>query len=260
VYHLELMRHVAITKFDNGERLTRDDIVVEEYPLSIRVNGHKTASLLCSPSALRELVLGFLLSEGVIHGHDELTALQIDEERSVAEVTLVDQSIVPLQEQERTRSTGCGKGAIYLDVLTTCRRNDSPVSFSAESILDLSQRFNKQSDLFFSTGGVHSAALCSQEDMLFFYEDVGRHNAVDKIIGAADLTETGLNDKLLLCSGRISSEMLIKAAKRDIPLVVSRSAPTALAVELAQRLNITLVGFVRGPRMNIYSASHRITI
>lgn len=257
---MELMRHVAITKLDNGEMLIIDDLIVEEYPLSIRVNGQKTASLLCSPGALRELVIGFLLSDGVIKDHHEIASLQIDEERSIADVALLDRSIAPLEEHQRTHSTGCGKGAIYLDVLTTCRRNDSPVSFSARSILDLSQRFNKQSDLFFNTGGVHSAALCDQNDILFFHEDVGRHNAVDKVIGAADLAGTALKDKLLLCSGRISSEMLIKAAKQDIPVVVSRSAPTALAVELAERLNMTLVGFVRGPRMNIYSASQRITI
>lgn len=257
---MERTQQIQITKLDRGEFFATEDMVVEEYPLTIKVNGHRTASLLCSPDALEPLVFGFLLSEGVICSHSEVASLSIDEERSIAEVELIDRGIVPLQEQERSRSSGCGKGAIYLDVVTTCKKSESSVRFSAQSILDLSQEFNKISELFLSTGGVHSAAASDGRELLFFHEDIGRHNAVDKVIGAANLANVDLGDKMLLCSGRISSEMLIKAAKRSIPVVVSRSAPTSLAVELAQRLNVTLIGFARGSRMNIYSAAERVSL
>ncbi len=257
---MHLTQQFQITRYDRGEVIVKDDLVVEEYPLTIKVNGHRTAAVLCSPDALEPLVLGFLLSEGVVKSHREVASLSIDEEESIAEVELLDRSYVPLQDQERTRSSGCGKGAIYLDVVTTCKRNESPVRFSARSILDLSNEFNKESELFLATGGVHSAAIANGEELLFFHEDIGRHNAVDKVIGAADLGGVDIGDKMLLCSGRISSEMLIKAAKRSIPVVVSRSAPTGLAVELALRLKVTLIGFARGAKMNIYSAPERVVV
>jgi FdhD protein len=113
--------------------------------------------------------------------------------------------------------------------------------------------------LFKATGGVHSAALADNEMLLYFYEDIGRHNAVDKIIGECLLNGTATDDKALFTSGRISSEIMLKAAKLKIQLIVSRAAPTSLSVELAEALNITLVGFVRGRRMNIYSHPWRIT-
>ncbi len=255
---MHLTQQIPITRYDRGEVIVKDDLVVEEYPLTIKINGHRTAALLCSPDALEPLVLGFLLSEGVVKSHSEIASLTIDEEKSIADVELLDRGYVPLQEHERARSSGCGKGAIYLNVVTTCKKNESSSQFTAQEILDLSNEFNKESDLFLATGGVHSAAIASSEGLLFFHEDIGRHNAVDKVIGAADLADVDLSDKLLLCSGRISSEMLIKAAKRSIPVVVSRSAPTGLAVELALRLNITLIGFARGAKMNIYSAVERV--
>jgi len=105
---------------------------------------------------------------------------------------------------------------------------------------------------------VHSGAICSTAEILLFHEDIGRHSAVDKLLGEALAKRLNLADKLLLTSGRLSSEILLKAAKQSIPIIVSRSAPTALAIELALRLNVTLVGFARGNRMNIYSGAGRI--
>jgi len=120
--------------------------------------------------------------------------------------------------------------------------------------------FNKRSELFLNTGGVHSVALGTDEGILLFHEDVGRHNAMDKTIGEASLKNIELFDKTVLTSGRVSSEMLIKAAKGQIPVIVSRSAPTDLAVELANNLGITIIGFARGQRMNIYSNPGRVKL
>ena len=116
----------------------------------------------------------------------------------------------------------------------------------------------KKALLFKTTGGVHSAALADSEKLLYFHEDIGRHNAVDKIIGECLLNSTTTDDKGLFTSGRLSSEILLKAAKLKIQLIVSRAAPTSLSIELAETLNITLIGFVRGRRMNIYSHPWRI--
>ncbi len=127
-----------------------------------------------------------------------------------------------------------------------------PIEIS--SIKELVKDFNKKSQLFVKTGGVHSCALCSIQEILIFQEDIGRHNALDKVFGKALMDDISTRDKIILTSGRISSEILIKAAKRQIPVIVSRSAPTSLSVEMANKLNITLIGFARGGgKMNIYS-------
>ena len=113
--------------------------------------------------------------------------------------------------------------------------------------------FSKKSELFLSTGGVHSCALCDRNNIILFEEDVGRHNALDKILGEALLNDICLEDKIIVTSGRVSSEMVIKVIKRKIPILASRSAPTNIAVDIANGFNLTLIGFARSGRMNIYS-------
>jgi len=211
---------------------------------------------MCTPAAIEYLVLGYLLASGVIHALDNVSGIEVDESNLIAEVSLA----VPfsLDAREKALTTGCGKGEIYLEVLQSCRRNETAMLVGAEDLLSLVSHFNKSSRLFQETGGVHSGAICSTEETLLFHEDIGRHNAVDKLLGEALAKRLNLADKLLLTSGRLSFEILLKAAKQSIPIIVSRSAPTALTIELAERLNVTLVGFARGNRMNIYSGAGRI--
>jgi FdhD protein len=253
--HLIGTKQVIIRKIGGLESCYEDDLVVEEVPLSIRINGLKLATLMCTPTALEHLVRGYLLTSGVIKGIEDVISIQIGEQDSVAIVTLTE--FAPSQ-QDRAVTSGCGKGEIYLQVIQSCRYNESQVRTSAEELLKQVAAFNKMSALFLRTGGVHSAAIASSEGILLFHEDIGRHNAVDKLIGEAVSQRIALEDKTLITSGRVSSEIMLKAARLDIPVIVSRSAPTAFAVELAERLNITLIGFARGNRMNVYAAETRI--
>jgi FdhD protein len=119
--------------------------------------------------------------------------------------------------------------------------------------------FQERSDVFKATGGVHSAALCDTNSILLFTEDIGRHNAIDKIFGGCLLEDIPLNDRAMMTSGRVSSEILLKVARRNIPILISKSAPTDVAVKLADNWGITLVGFVRGTKMNVYANSQRVT-
>ncbi len=256
---MQATSEVKATRVEQATRIETAELVVEECPLTIMVNGHRSISLLCSPRDLEALVIGLLLAEGTIATYTDVASFHLDAETLIADVWLRDREVIPVQPGERSRASGCGLGAIYLDVINTCSPNQSSIHFTSEQVLALSQKFNKMSEIFLSTGGVHSAALCEARDILVFHEDIGRHNAVDKVVGSAAVQGLALADKLLLCSGRISSEMLVKAAKQSIPVVVSRSAPTRLAIDLASRLNITLVGFARGARMNIYTHAERIT-
>ncbi|MCK5427578.1 MAG: formate dehydrogenase accessory sulfurtransferase FdhD, partial [Thermodesulfovibrionia bacterium] len=118
--------------------------------------------------------------------------------------------------------------------------------------------FQKKSELFRSTGGVHSAALCDAHEMLVFAEDIGRHNAVDKVIGYAFLENIPMQNKILLLSGRLSSEIINKAVRAKVPLLISRAAPTDIAVETAKKYNLTLIGFLRGQKLNVYSNPQRL--
>ena len=123
-----------------------------------------------------------------------------------------------------------------------------------------SRMLQEKAELFRITGGIHSAALCTPEGVVYFCEDIGRHNAVDKIIGLCLKNSVTIEDKILVTSGRISSEILVKTAKLGIPILISRAAPTTLSIELADKLGITLIGFVRGRRFNVYCHTDRVTI
>lgn len=241
-----------------GELINEEeDILVIEYPFTIFLNDKEIITLLCTPKSLKELAVGFLYSEGFIDNLSNIEKIYIDEEKGIAYVYVNEiNEFAERFQGKRTITSGCGKGTLFYNVLDSfkSKRIEKPLDIKVEEISNLMKNFNKKSELFLKTGGVHSCALCTKSDILIFEEDIGRHNALDKILGRAFLDSMNLSDKFVLTSGRISSEMLIKVAKRGIPLIVSRSAPTSLSVELAKKLNITLIGFARGEKMNIYSS------
>ena len=253
---MSVCEQLHIRRIGPAQDLDAVESVVTESPLSIRINDSHLSTLMCTPLDLDYLVTGYLLSAGVIDSADDIDATRINVPDGIAAVR------VPGYDSDGMPAgalvSGCGRGEIYLDVISHCTRNDNDSKYSASELLGQMSVFNKSSELFLATGGVHSAALSTGKEIIFMHEDIGRHNAVDKVIGHAACSGVSLSDKVLLTSGRLSSEILIKAAKRGLPVVVSRSAPTTLAVELATRLNITLIGFARGNRMNIYAGESRI--
>ena len=234
-----------------------EDIVILEYPFTIFIDDEEIITLLCSPISLKYLAIGFLHSEGFIEDYSAINNIQIDEEYGRAYIKLnIRKKFNEKLQGKRTITSGCGKGTVFYNVLDSfkSKKINSNVEIIPSQIVDLMRRFNSESELFHSTGGVHACAVCFNDDIIYFEEDIGRHNALDKVLGKALFYNIDLSDKVILTSGRISSEMLIKAAKRGVPVVVSRSAPTSLAIDMARDLNITLVGFVRGEKMNIYSS------
>lgn len=260
---MELTRDINIIRYDNGTISNIDDIVVKEYALTIIVDGEEFITLLCTPASLDCLTVGFLLSESIIKSCNDIKRIRVDEDRGISEVITFESSTIAKRlSGKRTMTTGCGKGSTFYNAVDSisCRKVTGEIEIRGKELLELMKEFNKRSELFQNTGGVHSVALASPSGILLFHEDVGRHNAMDKVIGEAGLKALGLTDKLVLTSGRISSEMLIKATKAQIPIIISRSAPTDLAVELAAQLGITVIGFARGQRMNIYSNAGRIKL
>ncbi|HZK25463.1 MAG TPA: formate dehydrogenase accessory sulfurtransferase FdhD [Oscillospiraceae bacterium] len=247
----------------NGERQESfDDPVVREVPLTIYLNGQEFVTLLYTPELPEMLAVGFLRSEGLIRDYRDIISLRYDEQQSFIFVETEGSKLTEKLYGKRTITSGCGKGTVFYSVLDALKSSpvQSDFSLSVFQVLQLMKQLQVRAELFKLTGGLHSAALCSAEEILYFCEDIGRHNAVDKLIGLCLKQKISLADKVLVSSGRISSEILVKTAKLGIPVLVSRAAPTTLSIELAENLGITLIGFARGRHCNIYSHQRRVLI
>ena len=235
--------------------------VVRESPLTIFLNNQELVTLLCSPTDLRYLVVGFLLSEGLIEGKGDIKNLIVDDQRGVVRVdTKEEKESANELIFKRFITSGCGRGTSFYSAADVQGQTkiESQIKISALEVFSLVKQFQHYSKIYRITGGVHSAALCDATNILVFADDIGRHNAIDKILGQCLLDDMPTGEHIIVTSGRISSEILLKVAKRDIPIIISKSAPTNLAVRLANDLGITLIGFVRGKRMNAYTNDWRI--
>lgn len=240
---------------------TVDDYLVEEYPLTIFLAGEELVTLLCTPKDLKELAIGFLHGEGFIKGREDIISWRLEKEKGLVEVEIREpDSIAKKLYRKRIIPTGCGKGNVFFSAIDAleCKKIASDVIIKEDAIYRLLKQILHSSQIFQMTGAVHTVALCNPEEILALAEDVARHNAVDKLVGYCLLNNISPKDKVIISTGRISSEMLSKVAKLEIPILISKSAPTSLAVEMAEKLGITLVGFVRGRRMNVYSHHQRI--
>lgn len=243
-----------------------DEVALEE-PLEIRVRGRAVSVTMRTPGDDEELAAGFLLSEGIIHRPEDvikIEACERNEQGNLINVQLAPLVAVDFKKLTRhvfaSSSCGlCGKATIEA-IRGQFLRCQSDVVVEAATIFGLPEKMRRAQETFSRTGGLHAAALFdSSGELLVLREDVGRHNAVDKVLGHALLNGfSSLDRAMLLVSGRTSFEILQKALSARIPIVAAVSAPSSLAVEFAADNGQTLVGFLRGDRMNVYSHPHRI--
>lgn len=249
-----------VERLESGKREEVTDRVIAEYPLTIFVNRRELVTLLCTPQYLEALAVGYLHAEGFLENREAIAGMRLDDSRGVVEVTL-GKEWKPAEAlfARRTITTGCGRGTVFYnatDPLTT-RPVQSGMRVAAGEVSRLATLVQKEVPLFRATGGAHCAVLAG-DGFFLLREDIGRHNAVDKVAGECLLQGWDTGDKILFTTGRVSSEMLLKAARLGVPVVASRSAPTDLAVRLADELRIALVGFARGSRLNVYAHGWRI--
>jgi len=237
------------------------DSVASELPITLTVNSLQIVTLLCTPAELQELAVGFLLSEGILRSKASIKKITVNEKDLAV---LIELSDLPAgfntMFAKRTISSGCGKGITFTNSRTAADRRITVQEhmITLDDVKGVLNSFRTISKLYLETGGVHSAALADGRDILFFSEDVGRHNAVDKLLGKAFLQSVSVENRILLTSGRVTSEIMTKTGRNRIPILISRAAPSCMAVNFAEDLGITLVGFARGDRMNIYSWPKRI--
>jgi FdhD protein len=227
--------------------------VPTEMELTIYVNHQELVNVLCTAAKLNCLVIGYLYAEGIISGIGDVLSMRVCEDDSLADVMLSN----PKYELPtvRTIATGCGGGGVFR---TDGQRVDSGLVVTPSEVLSLMEQLKEQMELYRLSGGVHTSALSDSKNLLVVAEDIGRHNTLNKIQGECLLRGLSTRDRLLLITGRISSEMLIKAAKMQTPVVVSRHSPTGRAISLAHELGIALVGQARGSRLAVYSHPERL--
>ena len=243
----------------NGTRATPTERpVIAEVALTVFVDGRELVTLMCTPWKLNCLILGFLYLEGVIDGADDVAAMRVCVADRVAEVALSRPIEMP---KRRVLTSGCTGGTSFRDYLDEVQRQRVPSerTVGVEQLYRLMRELHQESHLYHESRGVHTAALSDGEALLVVAEDVGRHNCLDKIAGECLLREQPTADHILLSSGRISSEMLLKAAAMGVPVVVSRTSPTAMSILLAEHLNIMVVGYVRPDSLNVYTHPWRLT-
>ncbi len=237
------------------------DVVAREFPFTIILDNQELVTLLCTPKDLKYLAIGFLSSEGFIKNKGEIRKIILDDRRGVVRVeTEGDKEVNRELLFKRLITSGCGRGATFYSAADTTNqaRVESQIKISTREVFALVKEFQLRSQVYRATGGVHSAALCDTKGILIVAEDIGRHNAIDKIFGECMLKDIPTDDRIIVTSGRMSSEIVLKIAKRNIPILLSKSAPTDLAVDLAADLGVTLIGFVRGRRMNVYTDGWRV--
>jgi FdhD protein len=262
------MREIQVSRVNVSEKTIQQktDYVAEETPLHIFLNKRHYGTILCSPNQQKEMVIGHLLSEGVLKSTEEIHTLHLKKDGKCL-LTLkpdieAETRISKSNRFSRLIVSACGS-PIYRslsEVMKEISKLDSTLKVDANVVFQAVQSLNTIAKNFRKTGGVHVAAIYNQKGNLqALAEDVGRHNAVDKVIGAATIQNMDLNSMFLTLSGRLTGDLVIKAARLKIQIVGSLSAAISSGIDTAELTNVTLVGFVRGKRMNVYTGKERIT-
>ena len=254
----ESAREIKITRWNSGEASATDDFIAVEEPLQVVVDGRPLAVLMRTPGEDENLVTGFLLTEGIIENVSQIRRIDLEARDNHALVFLIEDHAVDWERLTRhlysASSCGmCGKASIEA-ILQNHAPITTPLALSPEVLLAAPDRMCEAQKNFQSTGGIHASGIFSKEgELLLIHEDVGRHNALDKVIGHGLRKGVDFANSFLLVSGRISFELMQKAVAARIPLVAGISAPSSLAVDFAGDSGQTLVGFLRAPTFNIYA-------
>ncbi len=251
----------TITRYRNHSLNGEETRVAAEVPLTFEVNGQEIATLMCTPSHLNAYAHGFLFTSGLIKSAGDILSIDLDRVKWRMRIR-VNEPMDPDLLAKRVYTSGCGKGVMYTSVTELSGRHPikTRVQVRGQDIIKVMTWLQKCSDLHQTTGGVHSAAVSVKGRLPEFHiDDIGRHNAVDKIIGTLLMDKTDCSSLVLATTGRISSEIIHKARRMNIPILASRGAPTHQSVLLAKEMGMTIAGFVRRTNFAIFTHAGRIT-
>ncbi len=244
-------------RFETGTPRPARIAVVREVPCALYVNRFELVTFMCSPVELERLAVGFLLNEEIITSRSDIAALKVREgERFFIDVELaIEDFELP---RRRILTSGCTGGVTFADMTKRAGRIESSTRVTASQVSQAMEQLLDAADLYKVSRGVHTSALSDGERLLVVSTDVGRHNTLDKIRGACALEGIDPRGRLIASTGRISSEMISKAAKIAVPIVLSRTSPTALSVALGREWGVTVIGYVRRGSFNVYAGAERV--
>jgi FdhD protein len=247
--------HYDRHEFGKWESHEAETIV--EAPVSLTVNGQVWLTFMCTPVYLEALAVGFLYNEGIIEHMNEVVDVRLCEHGDNVDVWLNRNVEQPINWR---RTSGCTGGATAVDLLAkpNVSFNGNRLELQKEAVEHLVELLFEAQVLYRATGGVHTSILSDGEKIAASAEDIGRHNTLDKIAGLCLRKDIWPENRILITTGRISSEMLQKAARMDVPILVSRTSPSSLSIEMAERYGITLIGYARKHRFNVYSNAQRV--
>jgi FdhD protein len=230
---------------------------IVEYPVSLTVNGEAWITFMCTPVNLEAMAVGFLYNEGMIQNFEEVLDVRVCEHGDNVDVWL-NHSVE--QPKSWNRTSGCTGGVTAVDSLakSDVHFDENLPIIKPEAIGKLVEMLFESQELYRDTGGVHTSALSDGNKVLVAADDIGRHNTLDKIAGLCMMKNIWPEIRILITTGRISSEMLQKAAQLNAPILISRTSPSSLSIEMAERYGITLIGYARRHRFNVYSSKNRI--
>ncbi|MGM7722073.1 formate dehydrogenase accessory sulfurtransferase FdhD [Metabacillus sp. Hm71] len=242
-----------------------EDNIVTEFPVTVKINGQEFVTMVCTPKHIKDMVIGYLASEGIIRCYEDVKEIWVREKEGYAYVETDKLNPYFLNFQNKRYITSCcgmsRQGFVFVnDAFTAKKMSEIRVTLSLDQCFRLMKDLQNFATTFQETGGVHNAALCDSNGLILSRMDIGRHNALDKIYGYCLRNNITIGDKIIVFSGRISSEILLKVAKIGCEVILSKSAPTELALQLAEELRITTVGFLRNQSLNIYTIPERIKI
>jgi FdhD protein len=240
-------------KYSDGKWRQESLAVPREFNITVFINRVELLTIMCSPTKLNCLILGYLFSEGIINDMKDVESMRVCEDDALADITLKNADFKP--PEKKVLTSGCG-GGISFSFNTT--KIESQITLSPDSILNLMGQLLENASAYKLSGGIHTSVICNNENILAIADDIGRHNTLDKLLGECLLRNIPTKDKIILTSGRISSEMLRKAARMQVPVVGSLTSPTERAVTFSREAGISLIGYAKGNHLTVYSHAERL--
>lgn len=256
------LRKVIIDKVTDDVAVEFEDVTIDESRLNLYLNGEKAISMMCIPIDQKAHAIGFLMSENVITSVDDVEELTLSEDGLRVDIKAkINEGSLENLYTEKTLVSGCGGGVTgNVEGNLEIPFNQTSFVVTPETISREVKIFYKESELYNLTGCVHKAMIYLLDGTTVTSEDIGRHNAIDKVVGKCKLKGLDTTKSVLFVSGRLSSEMVTKAVMHKVPIIVSRTAPTYLGVQTAHKHGVTLIGFARGKKMNLYTHQGRIDV
>lgn len=234
--------------------------VVEEQPLTLFLNSQEIVTMMTINDYPEFLAVGYLLNQNMISRDDEITSIEYEDEINVVVVRTKKKSNFEKKLKKKTITSGCAQGTVFGDIMEIFEKKKfkDNQKLKIEWIYELSKSITLTPSIYMKAGAIHGCVLCEKNTPLIYMEDVGRHNAIDKIAGYMFLNKINSNNKIFYTTGRLTSEMVIKSVIMEIPIVISRSGFTVWGVELARKANLTLIGRAKGKKFTLLSGEKRV--